>query len=1053
MKRLYYILFLACAFPFLAVAQQKVISGKVTDASRTALPGVTVSVRSSNGNASTDVYKSAATTDIQGSFSITVPQGATELVFSFVGKKEIVEKIGTRTVINVSMADGEDQLSDVVVVGYGTRRKETLTGSVSNISNKDIQTTTNVSLAQKLQGKVAGLQIRQLSGEPGTFENMINIRGFGTPLYVIDGIVRDGSSEFQRLNADDIESVSFLKDASAAIYGFGSSNGVVIVTTKKGARGKVSFNYTGVVGFSQPTDVPRMANASEWMQMRNEANLNMYTNPTPFITKEELQKWIDGGPGYESTDWYDVALKKTAIQQQHNISASGGNEKTQYYIGLAYVDEGSYLRSGDMNYKRYNFRSNITTELAKNLKAEVLIGGRYDIRTTPGENFFNIFKGTRVTLPTEKPYANGNPQYPAVVTPSNQNPLSLSDRSITGYSENVNRGVQSTFSLIYDVPFVKGLTLKGTAAYDLNSYQGKDVGRPYTLYTYVNGDYVPSPQRVGTGGISNGYGNSNRFVVIGQANYATTIANHHNVAVLGAFEQRQDWSRNADLRRIYDFYTIDQINAASGNGMTNGGGEGQSASQAVLGRFNYDYDKKYLLELAFRYMGTFAYPPDTRWGFFPIISGGWRISEENFMKNIPVISNLKVRASYGRVGEQAGGPFQWIQGFSLSGGGQYEFDNGALTTGAQAPGLVNPYLTWVTAKTSDIGIEVGLWNNKLTLEAAVYRRDREGIPARKNVSLPNTFGASLPEENLNSDRTQGIEFTIGYNDRIGKDFRFNVSGNFNFARSQNLYVERGPFQSSWDKWKNGSAYRYDDIIWSYTYLGQFQNMDEIANYPIQGGDNANTRELPGDFKYSDINNDGMIDDKDMLPMYLGANGSNDNQNPRGKNPKINYGLTLNASYKGFDINVLLQGSAMYTVRFSEVYAEVLAFRGNTPAYFFDRWHRSDPYNPKSDWIPGKWPATRFNGDVGAMYRESSVWRKDASYVRLKSLELGYTFENKLFSGSGIKKLRVFVSGFNLLTIADPFVKAFDPERLEGLFNAGFNYPLSKIYNVGLNLNF
>ncbi len=268
------------------------------------------------------------------------------------------------------------------------------------------------------------------------------------------------------------------------------------------------------------------------------------------------------------------------------------------------------------------------------------------------------------------------------------------------------------------------------------------------------------------------------------------------------------------------------------------------ASQAVLGRFNYDYDKKYLLELAFRYMGTYAYPPDTRWGFFPIISGGWRISEENFMKNIPVISNLKVRASYGRVGEQAGGPFQWIQGFSLSGGGQYEFDNGALTTGAQAPGLVNPSLTWVTAKTADIGIEVGLWNNKLTFEAAVYRRDREGIPARKNVSLPNTFGASLPEENLNSDRTQGIEFTIGYNDRIGKDFRFNVSGNFNFARSQNLYIERGPFQSSWDKWKNGAAYRYDDIIWSYTYLGQFQNMDEIANYPIQGGDNANTRELP-----------------------------------------------------------------------------------------------------------------------------------------------------------------------------------------------------------------
>jgi hypothetical protein len=435
------------------------------------------------------------------------------------------------------------------------------------------------------------------------------------------------------------------------------------------------------------------------------------------------------------------------------------------------------------------------------------------------------------------------------------------------------------------------------------------------------------------------------------------------------------------------------------------------------------------------------------------VSGGWRLSEEPFIqKALPVLSNLKLKGSYGRVGESAGGPFQWIPGFVLGNGGRYEFTNGSLTTGAAAPGITNPNLTWVNAKMSDIGIEVGLWNNRLTFEMDIYRRDRTGFPARRNQSLTNTFGATLPEENLNSDRTEGIEFSFAYNLRK-KDYSVGVMGNFNFARSKNIYVERGPFTNSMDKWRNGVNGRWDDIVWAYTYLGQFMTMDEIANYPMQNGDQANIRELPGDFKYADINNDGVIDGNDMLPMYIGANGSNDNQNPRGKNPKINFGITLMGAYKGFDINALFQGAAMYTVRFSEVYAEVMAFRGNTPAYFFDRWHKADPYDSKSEWIPGAWPASRFNNDVGSMYKESSVWRKDASYVRLKSLELGYTFNTAWFNGSGIRKLRLYVSGFNLFTITDPFVKPFDPERLEGLFNAGFNYPLSKIYNVGLNLNF
>ncbi|KAA2241346.1 TonB-dependent receptor [Chitinophaga agrisoli] len=1047
MKRIYYLLLVVALFPCLSVAQQRAISGKVTDArDGSALAGVSVFVQDAAGK------RAGVTTNAQGLYSFNIPASATEIVFSFIGMKEVIEHINGRSAINVQLSPNEAQLGDVVVVGYGVKRKETLTGAVSNITAKEIQTSTNISLAQKLQGKVAGLQIRQLGGEPGTFDNMINIRGFGTPLFVIDGIARDGGSEFQRLNPEDIESVSFLKDASAAIYGLRAANGVIIVTTKKGAKGKTSFNYNGVVGYMKPTDVPRMANAAEWIQMRNDAAI--LGTGSPFLTKDELQKYLDGAPGYGSTDWYNETMKKSAMQQQHNLSASGGTDKTQYFVSFGYATEEGLLKTNDMNFYKYTLRSNLTTELSRNLRAEVFLAGRYDKRSVPGENFFNIFKGTRVTLPTEKPYANNDPEHPAVVAPGNQNPVTLSNRDITGYNESVNRNVQSSVALIYTAPFVEGLSLKALGSYDMNSYEAKDVSKTYKLYTYVNDKFEVSPQRVGTSGISNNYGNNNRVTIQAQASYSRQFAGQHNVSALVVYERQQYWNRDAYLRRLYDFYTNDQINSAGVKNQVNSGIETQTANLSYVGRLNYDFRSKYLVEFAFRQDGSYRYHPDRRWGFFPVVSAGWRISEERFLKNnVRLISNLKLRASYGLVGEDAGNPFQYIAGYyATTGGGSYEFADGTITNGASSPLIANEKLTWFKSKVTDLGIDIGLWNNKFNLEFDVYRRDRDGLLAVRNVSLPNTFGATLPQENLNSDRVQGFDFTISYNNRFN-DFQFGVSANFNYSRIMNRYVERGPFLNSYDRWRNGTANRYNDVVWAYTYLGQFQNPEEIANYPLQNGDQANIRELPGDFKYADINNDGMVDDKDMLPLFTGANGTNDNINPSGKNPKMYYGLTLTAGWKGFDLNMLLQGSAMYTVRFSEVYAEVMAFRGNTPAYFYDRWHKADPYDPNSAWIPGKWPASRFNNDVGKMYAESSVWRKDASYVRLKSVELGYTFNTKLYSAVGIKRLRVFVNAFNLFTIADPFVKAFDPERLEGLFNAGFNYPLMKNYNFGVNLNF
>lgn len=1018
---------------------QVTITGTVVDAQTgEALPGVNVIAQRPDGDAGSPI---GTTTNMDGYYELSVPDNVNALVFTYIGYQRLEVLIDGRTEINIQLNQDIQLLEDLIVVGYGTKKESTVINSVSNINSEKIQTTTNSSLAQKIQGKIPGLQIRQNSGQPGNFDTNINIRGYGgSPLYIIDGIPRSGSTEFQMLNSDDIESISVLKDASAAIYGVRAANGVIIVTTKKGTEGKSQFSYSGAFGVQSPTDIPAMSTATQWAQIRNDAAVLGSGNP--FYSRDILQNYIDGVPGYENTNWYDATMKKRSMQSSHNLSATGGTERFQYHIsGSNFVEQG-LLQTNAINYERFSIRSNVVAQLTDQFEATVLLRGMLGKRETPVDDFFNIYKGTRNTLPIERPYANGNINYPAIVS-SELNPVVLSDPNATGYNEHTNKTFQSSVNLKYNAPFLEGLAFQGILGYDYDTYFNKILNKSFNLYTYdtETEEYSPHLQRKGTEAIYNYDSSFERFTLQGQVDYEVSINENHNLSALFVYEQQQTWARWTRAKRYYDFYTNDQINFAGLDNQETGGLEDETARMSYIGRINYDYNEKYLFEFAFRQDGSFRYHPDHRWGFFPVGTIGWRISDEFFLNEIDWLTDLKLRASYGIVGEDAGQPFQYIAGFSTTGGGGYEFINGEYTVGASSPSIVNNSLSWFTSDILNVGFDMSVWEGRFQLEFDLYQRNREGLLAHRDASLPNTFGGELPQENLNSDQVRGIDVALSFMNSSG-DFQYGFDANFNYARTKNIYVERGPFLNSMDRWRNGRAERYNDIVWGYNYSGQFQDAEEIIYAPVQNGDLGNTRELPGDFRFEDVNNDGVIDGNDMQPTFW--NGT----------PKMFYGLTLRSAWKGFDMNILFQGAARYSVRFQELYAEVLAYKGlNTPAYFFDRWRKADPYDMNSEWIPGEWPASRLNTDVGMMYAESKIWRRDASYVRLKSMELGYSFQPHLLQIIGLDRLRIYANAHNVFTITDPFVKIFDPEKIEGNHSAGFNYPLQRSFNFGININF
>lgn len=1033
-------LFFCLIVPLSVAAQTKSVRGIVVDTSGEPLIGVNVlEVGTTNGTV----------TGFDGDFVLTVNENA-KLNITYVGFKPVELSVANKTDFKVTLETDTELLDEVVVVGYGVQKKETLTGSVAQIKSEDILTTKSTSLASSLQGKVPGIQIRQQTAEPGSYNSLVSIRGFGSPLVVIDGVARDGMSDFERLSPDDVESISVLKDASAAIYGMNADNGVIIVTTKKGKEGKTKFTYNGFFGVKSPTSMRESVDAYTYRYMKNEMDRNTGVNPS--FSDEELAKWQAGTePGYQDHDWLDLMLKNVTTQQQHSISASGGSEKMKYYISLGYMEDNGLLKSNIQQYKKYTARVNMTAQLTKNLTADFTFSGKYDNNTSPRIGYIWLFKPIITADRGIGPTTLANPEHYSNLPFSSNNPMAMMYEDVDGYQKWNNTQYQTTLSLTYDFPWVKGLQAKVLGAYDGNVNVGSTLQKGYYLYDYKTDEPVKNP-------VLSNYSTSQTLYARkdfqAQLNYNNSFGDH----TVGATMVWEAKKINQDIisgKRQYDeIFTNDILDQGSLTNLTNGGKRVEEAFLSLLGRFNYDYKSKYLLEFAFRYDGSYKFAPGKRWAFFPSLSAGWRLSEEKFIKdNFSSISNLKLRASYGWMGADAGNPFQFYPGYTLSGvDGGYVFNDGLLTSGLVAPGVINNNLSWIKTRTANIGLDLDLWNGLLSTSVDIFQKNRDGLLAYRNASVPNTFGASFPQENLNSDLVRGIEFVVSHRNKIN-DFSYGISANMVYSRKKLLHTERAPYRSSMEAWKDAwGSDRYQGREWGYEYDGQYTDITDYQTAPLLGGTSGNSKCLPGSYKIVDANGDGVINGNDQLPIFWAGQYQG-----YATNPPLQYGLTLDGAWKGFDLNILLQGSALFTV-FTKV-DDVWGYGRNPTLWdkYMDRWHtadpKADPYDPNTEWVAGKWPALRTNTSGTTDNLVTDMWRLNASYLRIKSVELGYTLPKSLTSKWNIEGIRVYVNAFNLFTFCGEDVKDMDPEREEGSYAADLTYPLMRSFNFGLNINF
>jgi TonB-linked SusC/RagA family outer membrane protein len=1002
--------------------QQRTVSGKITD-SNTGEPliGATVLVKGTT---------TGAITTVNGAYSINIPNEQAVLSISFIGYTAQDVSVAGKTTVDVLLQSEVTGLEEVVVVGYGTTKKISLTGSIAAVSSKEIKATSTTNLSTQLAGKLPGFRVIQRTGEPGAYTTAFDIRGMGTPLVVIDNII-GSTDDFVRLNPNDIDQISILKDASASVYGVKAANGVVLVTTKKGDIGKPKISFTSSYSTSKFINVPDVCNAYEWALLTTENEINHGATTTTF-TKDQLEGYKNGT--LPSTNWWDLVVRDRTNAQKYNLTVSGGSDRIKYYTSVGSSTEMGIWKSGDLNYKSYSLKSTVTGKISDNLTAELNLTGTKDTRNTPSSTYsaYGVMETLWMhALPTTPAYANNNPDYLGNTTDGNH-PVAMTTKEIGGYSITDRNSLNSIFTLNYNMPFVKGLSAQLQAGYYYVSSFNKNWTQGFKLYTYdaATNTYINSMSKNLPSTMSASYTPAYRTSLDLQVNYQKVFLEKHSIKASLIYEDRYDNTDNLQASKQFAL-NIDQFYAGLTNPTVTSSTStiASNDNQAVIGRVNYDYAGKYLVEAGFNYGGSSKFPAGKRWGFFPYTNLAWRVSEENFFKDaLPIVTNFKLRGSWGLLGDDASSSFQYVTGYTYP-SGSYIF-NSTSVSGLGFKSIPNPNITWYTASTKNIGFDASVKNGLINLSLDFFRRNRTGLLATPVATIPGTVGASLSQQNLNADKREGFELVIGQNRTVGK-LTYNVSFNITYTRNMMTSVERIANGNSYENWRNNTTNRYDNITWGYNLIGQFQNQEELNNSPIQDGQGNRTL-LPGDYKYEDVNKDGVISSLDQVPIGYGTT------------PDWNFALNGGVTWKGFDLNLLFQGATHFNKNTTYYNKDCLPWGRNTLTLFLDNWHHEDPFDASSPWVAGKYPSigSMFNGNSST----SQAWLEDSKYIRLKSLEIGYNLSRKVTERLHIDGLRVYANSFNVLTWSK--MKDYDPE-----ITSEDSYPFSRDVTFGLTLTF